>query len=367
MSGARALSATASSGLGVTFSSLTPDICTVSATTLSMTWPGECRVIAEQPGNNTYAGASVEHTYTVRPDSAANPTLVLDPASDTGSVDYLSWIEGARPVVNLADDVLNGAGSILEAINRLDDLAGTPLTQNSDTGEMELHLPEFVASVLPVHVTQAPADVAAGLYITDDGDVLFVTDSDRAVLSYPVVIGKEPFRVMIDEEELTLEVDERANLRGSHPELDFYFSVRPDLVSLPTHRHSQPGVFEHPMPGFDRELGMSFLFEEDGVLHEQDLVPTSPDWFALKDALLAIEEITSVRIDMQGIIHAVLDGEPVQARLSYRVYIDVEAEAEHATIRPIGDQTGNGLPDFEVVYPNGEVQGLFPQRGNHYE
>lgn len=50
-------SATASSGLPVTHTSLTPAICTVSGTSITMISAGECRVEASQPGDTTYGPA----------------------------------------------------------------------------------------------------------------------------------------------------------------------------------------------------------------------------------------------------------------------------------------------------------------------
>ncbi len=52
-----ALVATATSGLPVSFSSLTPSVCTVSGTTATLAAAGTCTVRASQPGNSTYAAA----------------------------------------------------------------------------------------------------------------------------------------------------------------------------------------------------------------------------------------------------------------------------------------------------------------------
>lgn len=51
------LSATASSGLPVVFSSLTPSVCAVSGNAVSGSTNGTCTVAADQPGNSTYAAA----------------------------------------------------------------------------------------------------------------------------------------------------------------------------------------------------------------------------------------------------------------------------------------------------------------------
>ena len=60
------LSATASSGLPVTFSSQTTSTCTVLGSTVTGAAPGTCTVAADQTGNSTYAPATeVTQTFTV--------------------------------------------------------------------------------------------------------------------------------------------------------------------------------------------------------------------------------------------------------------------------------------------------------------
>jgi len=60
------LVATATSGLTVSFASLTTGICTVSGTTASLTNPGTCTIQATQAGNATYAAAQpVNQSFTV--------------------------------------------------------------------------------------------------------------------------------------------------------------------------------------------------------------------------------------------------------------------------------------------------------------
>jgi hypothetical protein len=61
-----ALSATASSGLTVTFASTTPSVCTVSGTSITLVAAGTCTVTASQPGNATFAAAAVvTNSFTV--------------------------------------------------------------------------------------------------------------------------------------------------------------------------------------------------------------------------------------------------------------------------------------------------------------
>jgi hypothetical protein len=79
------LIATASSGLTVSFSSLTTSVCTVTGTTANFAMPGTCTIQASQPGNATYAAATpILQSFTVLP--AADFNISASPGSATISI-----------------------------------------------------------------------------------------------------------------------------------------------------------------------------------------------------------------------------------------------------------------------------------------
>jgi len=70
------LSATASSGAAVTFTSATPSVCTVSGTTATFETAGTCTIDASQAGTSVYAAAAqVAQSFTVNP--AIGPTTTI--------------------------------------------------------------------------------------------------------------------------------------------------------------------------------------------------------------------------------------------------------------------------------------------------
>jgi hypothetical protein len=72
------LSATASSGLAVSYATTTSTICTVSGTTVTMVAPGTCTIQATQAGNSTYAAATlVSVNYTI---TQAVQTITYSPS-----------------------------------------------------------------------------------------------------------------------------------------------------------------------------------------------------------------------------------------------------------------------------------------------
>jgi large repetitive protein len=74
------LSATASSGLAVSFASTTTSVCTVSGTTLTLNQTGTCSITASQAGDGNWTAApDVAQSFTVTP-----ATLTINAAAATG-------------------------------------------------------------------------------------------------------------------------------------------------------------------------------------------------------------------------------------------------------------------------------------------
>jgi sugar lactone lactonase YvrE len=87
--GSVSLSASASSGLAVSFASNTTGVCTVSGTTASMVGVGTCTIQASQAGSANYAAASTTQSFSV---NQASQTVTFNaiPAQTVGSSVALS-------------------------------------------------------------------------------------------------------------------------------------------------------------------------------------------------------------------------------------------------------------------------------------
>jgi hypothetical protein len=80
VSSAPLIKASASSGLGVSFSSATPGVCAVSGSIISMLNPGTCTISASQAGNGTYsAAATVNQSFsiTTKPDDGQKELMEI--------------------------------------------------------------------------------------------------------------------------------------------------------------------------------------------------------------------------------------------------------------------------------------------------
>ena len=100
------VSATASSGLTVTFASATPSVCTVSGATVALVAIGTCTLQATQAGSSTYAPATVSQTFQVTLRAAS-----LLVGSAAGSSSYLLATNSAWTASSNASFLHISAGS----------------------------------------------------------------------------------------------------------------------------------------------------------------------------------------------------------------------------------------------------------------
>ena len=106
------VSATASSGLTVSFASATPAVCTVSGNTVALVGAGTCTITGNQPGNATYAVAlQVDRTFTV---GKAVTTLAIT-GSTLASSPALSPVTVTVALASGASGVVPPSGAVAVA------------------------------------------------------------------------------------------------------------------------------------------------------------------------------------------------------------------------------------------------------------
>lgn len=214
------LTATADSGLAVTYTSSAPAVCTVSGSTVTLIATGTCTVSAAQAGNPTFSAATpVSRSFTVAndpvvpapvPPAAANlsstgvataPQHVTATIPTGGSVSLVNGSGQLTDTVTVATVGVYTLTAATEVITFTPTLgySGTPagvtyrVTNNaglSNTGVYEPTVTKPAApSPIPLHST-GPA-IQHATITHQDGDSLTLLDSAGNSSSAPVTIAGE--------------------------------------------------------------------------------------------------------------------------------------------------------------------------------
>jgi hypothetical protein len=95
----------------VTFTSLTPAVCTVSGTTVTILSTGTCTIQADQAGNVNFAAAApVTQSFEIAADGAAPPP---PDTSQSGSSPLASASSGSVPLYVLIGALTAGALAVI--------------------------------------------------------------------------------------------------------------------------------------------------------------------------------------------------------------------------------------------------------------
>lgn len=315
-------------------------------------------------GSGTSFGEGVALGENVRftADAVIPAGLVL-----THALTKLPWI-GANYVeaVDLGGDVVvsgedGAAQSLLRAIQLLDEYepAGNEVRQDPTTGELTIITPDSLSVVLPVAVSQAQVGQVPGTYLSEDGDILFITHNGRAILAHPMVADRPFLLATALDQELLVEFDEQANILVLPFDSDHYYVGRP--FSAFAVSGEQEGLVARPLDDFPNVIEYSLIFREgENRLMQQPLVPRPADWLGLKAVLQAIPSIEEVRIDAQGVISVIDGGQSLRGRVSYRVDVGSTPNASgHIALQPMPDLNGDGIADYIITYPSGDTQRLY--------
>ena len=125
------ISATASSGLPVTFTSTTTSVCSVSGSTITIVATGTCSIIGNQAGNATYSAASpVTQSFTVNP----LPAPVLSwPAKGAAGVVLLPTLKWGASSGATSYNVYFGTSPTPPLVTNTTATSYTPATLTSNT------------------------------------------------------------------------------------------------------------------------------------------------------------------------------------------------------------------------------------------
>ncbi len=290
-----------------------------------------------------------------------SPTLIPPGLDLTGALSPFRWAgSDAVTVVNLGTDVLRIP--VRDILNALRQLPGQGNVELGAGGEVVTSAQSSRGMLLPVRVRQAAAGTAPGTYTDGDGNLLFVTEEGREVLVYPVLLADASLDSELASRGMSFAYDELGRVRVAPPQAGSYLVGRAGLVAVPAFHGVAPGLYAYPLEAPAGVSGYSLIFrDEDGTLMEQELVPAPANWSSLKTALGAIPGVGDVALDAEGVITVEFSGRSIRGRTAYQVLTGSIAGLPTlgASLQWAGDLNGDGVGDYRIFYPSGDVQVLF--------
>lgn len=260
-----------------------------------------------------------------------------------------------QSAILLENDVLqhSAIGGILGAINSLYALRNQnmTLTQHPLWGYLKTEVGEAHYSALPWQVKQVfnklgteENQVREGILTTPEEGIAFVTHTGREIIALPVIQAPEAFQNALRQLGWTeVSMQENGNLiiptsQGT------YLAARPSLYSLPVSEEVPPGL---SLP--TGQASVSFVFDDEGTRRQQFLYPAPAA--PLEDQWFWSEGTLSGQIGHRF----------YQGQLDYWVTSGPRSAEYVLQIVDIADVNGDGLNDYQIIYPQGTQQILFAQ------
>jgi hypothetical protein len=255
---------------------------------------------------------------------------------------------------DLSADVVEPGDGILSAINNLAMFKenGWILSQNSDSGCLELTVDPLRACILPVSLKKAIAN--AGISMKDD-IIGFLTENGLDVQTQPALQAPNTLQKLLSEIALSeLIVQANGNLRVSDGSGELWFSARSNWWGIEVDANAETGLSFVQSPYGQIVATMTFS-DKEGKKWKQLLFPA----VAYPEVLKASAK--SVSLKPYGVVDFTLNDQRYCGVINYAVEPNTAPSTDTLQIESISDMTGDGVEDIKLIYPSGEKQLMYRQ------
>ncbi|WP_428353001.1 hypothetical protein [Methyloprofundus sp.] len=270
-------------------------------------------------------------------------------------------------IIDLHTDVV-ADGELIQHIHNTSELTtinGMPLEYllNENSGTLEAVSAGKIENLRPVSAILTERDTAGASY-NEDGYKQLFTANNRRITTFPQSNAEADFASLLQTLGLNIEHDRQGNLavipQGGNKS-GSWFSVRVDAVSTLSDAALAPRLSSKEYSNLAGVVEFIHNYTINNDLYQQSYHAVPADWGSLKGYFLNILKATHARLSATGVINLLIAGVEYNARMAALVspYDGSSELAEEIELHAAGDINKDGLPDFKVVYENGQSQIIY--------
>lgn len=269
-------------------------------------------------------------------------------------------------ILDLRTDVISN-GELIQHISntaQLTSVDGMSLRYqvDPDTGILKVLSEGKVETLRPVSAIMTEQSTPGVSYSKDGYKQLF-TANNRRITAFPQSNAETEFSRLLQTLGLQIKHDGQANLAVFPQGGDLsgtWFSVRVDSVSILTDTTVPTGLSAKEYSNLTGVTEYIHSYSINGDMYQQSYHAVPADWEALRGYLLNTLKATQVRLSATGVISLLIAGNEYNTRISALVSPHDGGELPEKTeLQGAGDMNKDGLPDFKVLYRNGQSQIIY--------
>ncbi len=263
--------------------------------------------------------------------------------------------------IDLSISLIEGEAPVIDDIAELLSDSGFEIEQNNTTGNIEVTQDDVAIEVCPVEVTQAAENEEIGIKLNAENSVIIITQKRQRILAHPVV---QDFTAFVNDLESislkSINMSSKGTLHAS-TNVQIFHTGRAALSSI---------VVDVNLPLGGTSIDSPYLVGGNNLLyalnfkkhnrHYQQIVYPSPIY---PEILLNLGEddsnATNVSLQFDGLISFILNGQSYRAMLGYDGWQSEEPASGAVEFIETGeDINDDGVEDFTIAYPDGNMQDL---------
>ncbi|OUD13859.1 hypothetical protein TPSD3_05800 [Thioflexithrix psekupsensis] len=256
--------------------------------------------------------------------------------------------------------IVEDAPPVLEDIKVM--FPGENITQNVDDGHIEVDQGDNVYAVVPVEVEQAEENAPAGVSMTTDGRVIFITTRGQRIVTYATPQHGTSFVMALEQNglsDLTFNITGQLAVKMTQHKSK-RACARAALGSEVVTAEMSVGGFSVASPYIlNRRLSGYVFVDRKGKKRKQYVYPMAAYPELLMNLSIKGSNAKQIELQQDGLVTFTLGTRVLVGVLDYEVTVGGKAERAGVEFSTTDDLNGDRIEDIVITYPTGETQAVY--------